>query len=50
MTIGQREGLSPSDILKLNKMYCEETDNMELLVIDITDGDKLALIVEINDY
>uniref|UniRef100_A0A2H1WVD0 Metalloendopeptidase n=1 Tax=Spodoptera frugiperda TaxID=7108 RepID=A0A2H1WVD0_SPOFR len=40
VTIGQRMGLSESDILKLNKMYCEENDEEEVMFIE--DIDEIA--------
>uniref|UniRef100_A0A2A4K808 Metalloendopeptidase n=1 Tax=Heliothis virescens TaxID=7102 RepID=A0A2A4K808_HELVI len=43
VTIGQRQGLSESDILKLNKMYCEDPDDKELILIE-NSGDKVTVI------
>lgn len=43
MTIGQRNGLSESDILKLNKMYCEDTEDKEITSIENNGDDKVTV-------
>ncbi|KAJ8734102.1 hypothetical protein PYW07_014653 [Mythimna separata] len=44
VTIGQRHGLSESDILKLNKMYCEESDDKEVILLDNNNGSIVVVI------